>query len=170
MTLNLSWCEFLILNHILYQFLYSYDFDGAPAVEALGAQAIADTDGDQLMEVVDAFGEPLLYEIQQRAPENQNTDGDTTLYPDGDTTPDVDDTDDDADGISDLEDLDDDGDGLTDEGHDGIDNNNNGQIDEFAEAETSPPYPTPIRGIEIRVRCYEPYSKQVLQITIRQSL
>ena len=66
--------------------------------------------------------------------------------------------------------LDDDGDGLTDEGHDGIDNNNNGQIDEFAEAETSPPYPTPIRGIEIRVRCYEPYSKQVLQITIRQSL
>ena len=98
----------------LYQFLYSYDFDGAPAVEALGAQAIADTDGDQLMEVVDAFGEPLLYEIQQRAPEDQNTDGDTTLYPDGDTIPDVDDTDDDADGISDLEDLDDDGDGMAD--------------------------------------------------------
>ena len=66
--------------------------------------------------------------------------------------------------------LDDDGDGVTDEGHDGIDNNDNGQIDESAEAETSPPYPTPIRGIEIRVRCYEPYSKQVLQITIRQSL
>jgi hypothetical protein len=90
----------------LYQFLYSYDFDGAPAVEALGSQAIADTDGDQLMEVVDAFGEPLLYEIQQRAPEDQNTDGDTI--------PDVDDTDDDADGISDPEDLDDDGDGIPD--------------------------------------------------------
>ena len=42
----------------LYQFLYSYDFDGTPAVEALGSQAIADTDGDNLMEVVDAFGSP----------------------------------------------------------------------------------------------------------------
>ncbi|MCP4097064.1 MAG: type II secretion system protein [Planctomycetaceae bacterium] len=90
----------------LYQFLYSYDFDGAPAVEALGAQAIADTDGDQLMEVVDAFGEPLLYEIQQRAPETQDTDQD------GDN--DVTDPNDDGDAVPDLEDSDDDGDGIPD--------------------------------------------------------
>lgn len=90
----------------LYQFLYAYDFDGAPAVEALGAQAIADTDGDQLMEVVDAFGEPLLYEIQQRAPENQDTDQD------GDD--DVTDPNDDGDAVPDLEDSDDDGDGIPD--------------------------------------------------------
>ena len=90
----------------LYQFLYSYDFDGAPAVEALGAQAIADTDGDQLMEVVDAFGEPLLYEIQQRAPENQDTDQDGNE--------DVTDSNDDGDAVSDLEDSDDDGDGIPD--------------------------------------------------------
>jgi prepilin-type N-terminal cleavage/methylation domain-containing protein len=90
----------------LYQFLYSYDFDGAPAVEALGAQAIADTDGDQLMEVVDAFGEPLLYEIQQRAPEDQDTDQD------GDD--DVTDSNDDGDAVPDLEDSDDDGDGIPD--------------------------------------------------------
>lgn len=90
----------------LYQFLYSYDFDGAPAVEALGAQAIADTDGDQLMEVVDAFGKPLLYEIQQRAAENQDTDQD------GDD--DVIDSNDDGDAVPDLEDSDDDGDGIPD--------------------------------------------------------
>ena len=90
----------------LYQFLYSYDFDGAPAVEALGAQAIADTDGDQLMEVVDAFGEPLIYEIQQRAPETQDTDQD------GDN--DVTDPNDDGDAVPDLEDSDDDGDGIPD--------------------------------------------------------
>ena len=90
----------------LYQFLYSYDFDGAPAVEALGAQAIADTDGDQLMEVVDAFGEPLLYEIQQRAPETQDTDQDL----DNDVT----DPNDDDDAFPDLEDSDDDGDGIPD--------------------------------------------------------
>jgi prepilin-type N-terminal cleavage/methylation domain-containing protein len=102
----------------LYQFLYAYDFDGAPAVEALGAQAIADTDGDQLMEVVDAFGEPLLFEIQQRAPENQNTDGDTQGmdvedpdddYPDPSNptylpSPDSIDPDDDGDGIPDARD------------------------------------------------------------------
>ena len=93
----------------LYQFLYSYDFDGAPAVEVLGAQAIADTDGDQLMEVVDAFGEPLLYEIQQRAPEDQDTDQDgdddvTDSNDDGDTVPDLEDSDDDGDGIPDARD------------------------------------------------------------------
>ncbi|MDB2525155.1 type II secretion system GspH family protein [Mariniblastus sp.] len=93
----------------LYQFLYSYDFDGAPAVEALGAQAIADTDGDQLMEVVDAFGEPLLYEIQQRAPETQDTDQDgdndvTDPNDDGDAVPDLEDSDDDGDGIPDVRD------------------------------------------------------------------
>ena len=98
--------DFNLPGEYLYQFLYSYDFDGAPAVEALGAQAIADTDGDQLMEVVDAFGEPLLFEIQQRAPEDQDTDND------GDD--DVTDLNDDDDGVPDLEDLDDDSDGIPD--------------------------------------------------------
>ena len=64
----------------------------------------------------------------------------------------------------------DDGDDWTDEGHDRLDNNGNTQIDESLESETSPPYPVPIRGVEVRVRCYEPFSKRVLQITIRQAL
>jgi hypothetical protein len=62
----------------------------------------------------------------------------------------------------------------------GIDDNNNGQIDELdepgngliddpAEFETRPPYPYPLRGIEVRIRCYEPSSRQVRQVTVRHS-
>jgi hypothetical protein len=36
-------------------------------------------------------------------------------------------------------------------------------------AETSPPYPVALRGMEVRIRCYEPHSKQVRQITLRHS-
>lgn len=54
--------------------------------------------------------------------------------------------------------IDEDGDGKADEGlEDAIDN------------ETSPPYPVPLRGLEIRLRCYEPSSRQVRQVTIRHS-
>jgi prepilin-type N-terminal cleavage/methylation domain-containing protein len=34
---------------------------------------------------------------------------------------------------------------------------------------TSPPYNVPLRGLEVRIRCYEPASKQVRQVTIRHS-
>jgi|688.fasta_scaffold110175_2 prepilin-type N-terminal cleavage/methylation domain-containing protein len=34
---------------------------------------------------------------------------------------------------------------------------------------TSPPYPVPLRGIEVRIRCYEPSSKQIRQITVRHT-
>jgi len=33
-----------------------------------------------------------------------------------------------------------------------------------------PPYPVPLRGIEITIRCYEPASRQIRQVTIRHSL
>jgi len=65
--------------------------------------------------------------------------------------------------------LDDDNDGLIDEGADGIDNNGNGVPDDPAEYETSPPYPVPLRGIEVRIRCYEPSSREVRQMTVRHS-
>lgn len=65
--------------------------------------------------------------------------------------------------------IDDDGNGVIDDGSDGADNNNNGVPDDPAEYETSPPYPVPLRGIEVRIRCYEPSSKQIRQITIRHS-
>ena len=64
---------------------------------------------------------------------------------------------------------DDDGDGTVDEGTDGLDNNGNGVADDPAEYETSPPYPVPLRGVEVRIRCYEPASRQVRQVTVRHS-
>lgn len=68
--------------------------------------------------------------------------------------------------------LNEDGDAAVDEGGDGLDGDRgvtNGLSDELSERETSPPYPVPLRGIEVRIRCYEPTSKQIRQITIRQS-
>jgi len=82
--------------------------------------------------------------------------------------------------------FDDDQDGTTDEGADGLDNDSDGKVDESpydvdgdglftspgddpGELETLPPYRFPLRGIEIRLRCYEPSSRQVRQVTIRHS-
>jgi len=65
--------------------------------------------------------------------------------------------------------IDDDGDGRVDEGTNGLDDNGDGLPDNPPEYETSPPYPVPLRGIEVRIRCYEPTSKQVRQITIRHT-
>jgi hypothetical protein len=82
--------------------------------------------------------------------------------------------------------FDDDNDGVADEGADGLDNDSDGKVDESpydvdgdgrfngagddpGELETLPPYRFPLRGIEIRLRCYEPSSRQVRQVTIRHS-
>jgi len=65
--------------------------------------------------------------------------------------------------------VDEDGDGVADEGTKGVDVNADGYPDDLAQAETSPPYPVPLRGLEVRIRCYEPASKQVRQTTIRHS-
>ncbi len=73
--------------------------------------------------------------------------------------------------------IDNDGDGqvdeagedLVDEGTDLLDNNGNGAVDETAEYETIPPYNVPLRGIEIRLRCYEPQGKQIRQVTVRHA-
>ncbi len=89
--------------------------------------------------------------------------------------------------------LDDDGDGKVDESPydfnsdgdylDNEDKNSNGRLDagedtngngildqdDPGELETLAPYRFPLRGIEIRLRCYEPSSRQVRQVTIRHS-
>jgi prepilin-type N-terminal cleavage/methylation domain-containing protein len=64
---------------------------------------------------------------------------------------------------------DEDNDGVIDQALDGQDNDNNNVIDDPAEFETRPPYAVPLRGIEVRIRCYEPSSRQVRQVTIRHS-
>lgn len=65
--------------------------------------------------------------------------------------------------------VDEDGDGTIDEGVNGFDDDGNGLVDDAAEQETSPPYPVALRGIEIRIRCYEPSSRQVRQVTVRHT-
>jgi len=66
--------------------------------------------------------------------------------------------------------FDDDADGVIDNGP--VDLDLDGAItrpSEGGEHETSPPYPYPLRGIEVRLRCYERSSRQVRQITIRHT-
>ena len=65
--------------------------------------------------------------------------------------------------------LDDDGDGVVDDGSNGTDTDGDGWPEYSGTAETSPPYPAALRGVEVRIRCYEPHSKQVRQITLRHS-
>jgi hypothetical protein len=63
------------------------------------------------------------------------------------------------------------GDLLVDEGTNGSDDSSpaNGVPDDPAERETSPPYPTALRGIEISIRCYDAQSRQVRQVTVRHT-
>ena len=49
----------------LHEILRSIQIDGQSAVESLGSSAIANTDNDRFPEVVDAWGEPLLFDIEQ---------------------------------------------------------------------------------------------------------
>jgi hypothetical protein len=65
--------------------------------------------------------------------------------------------------------IDEDGVADADQGTNGVDDNNDGVNDDIAERETSPPYPVALRGIEIRIRCYEPSSRQVRQVTVRHT-
>jgi type II secretory pathway component PulJ len=56
-----------------------------------------------------------------------------------------------------------------DQGTNLLDDDGNGAVDDSAELETAPPYNMPLRGIEIRLRCYEPQGKQIRQVTIRHA-
>ena len=66
--------------------------------------------------------------------------------------------------------IDDNGDGIVDNGL--MDLNGDGDFEdagESGELETTVPYPFPLRGIEVRLRCYDPSSRQVRQVTIRHT-
>lgn len=60
-----------------------------------------------------------------------------------------------------------------DQGTDGVDSGGgstqNGIIDDEPELETAPPYAIPLRGVEIRIRCIEPVSREIRQVTVRHS-
>ena len=58
-------------------------------------------------------------------------------------------------------------------GIDGLDNNVVGEdgygvVDDISEMQAPPPYPYPLRGIQIKIRVYEPDSKQVREVTVVQ--
>lgn len=56
-----------------------------------------------------------------------------------------------------------------DQGTNLVDDDGNGAVDDSLELETMPPYNVPLRGIEIRLRCYEPQGKQIRQVTVRHA-
>jgi hypothetical protein len=60
-----------------------------------------------------------------------------------------------------------------DAGTNGLDDNANNPatvgVDDMSERETSPPYPYPLRGLRVKIRVYEPGSKQVREVTVVQS-
>jgi prepilin-type N-terminal cleavage/methylation domain-containing protein len=63
--------------------------------------------------------------------------------------------------------IDNDSDGIIDEPP--LDTNNDGTYEDLGEMETSPPYPYPLRGLEVRIRCLDPESRQVRQVTVRHT-
>jgi hypothetical protein len=58
-----------------------------------------------------------------------------------------------------------------DAGTNGLDDNPNTNpgVDDMSERETSPPYPYPLRGLRVKIRVYEPGSKQVREVTVVHS-
>ena len=52
-------------SELLYEILQNIDVDGVPAVEVLSSSSIGDTDGDQILEILDGWGEPMFLEWQQ---------------------------------------------------------------------------------------------------------
>jgi hypothetical protein len=64
--------------------------------------------------------------------------------------------------------IDEDRDGLVDQGTNGFDDNNNGIVDDVTERETMAPYPVALRGIQIKLRVYEPDSRQIREVTVVQ--
>jgi len=78
-------------------------------------------------------------------------------------------------------DWDDDGNGITndltergwpgtddrvDSGTNGFDDNGTDGVDDPGERETSPPYSVPLRGIQVKIRVWDPDSRQVRQMTV----
>ena len=64
--------------------------------------------------------------------------------------------------------IDQNGDGVADAGTNGFDDNDDGVVDDAGEMDTSPPYPVPLRGIQVRIRVFEPDSRQIREVTITQ--
>ena len=62
--------------------------------------------------------------------------------------------------------LDSDRDGDVDEGINGVDDDSANGPDDVSERETQPPYPFPLRGIQVTIRILEPTNKVVRQTSV----
>jgi hypothetical protein len=62
--------------------------------------------------------------------------------------------------------IDQDGDGIIDRGTNGIDDNNALGVDDELELEAPPPYPVPVKSAQIRIRMFEPDTRQIREVTI----
>lgn len=60
-------------------------------------------------------------------------------------------------------------DDLIDEGTNGVDDDGINGVDDAGERETSPPYLSPLRGIEVRFRAYEPDSRAVREVSVKHN-
>lgn len=49
---------------------------------------------------------------------------------------------------------------------DGLDNNNSNGVDDPSERQTQPPYSSQLRGIQVKIRIYEPQTRQMRQVTV----
>ena len=58
--------------------------------------------------------------------------------------------------------------GFPGRGTNGFDDDGNGIVDDDGEKITSPPYPVPLRGIQVKIRVFEPDSRQIRELTIVQ--
>jgi prepilin-type N-terminal cleavage/methylation domain-containing protein len=59
--------------------------------------------------------------------------------------------------------------GRTDWATDGLDNDGKNGVDDAGERETQPPYPYPLRSIQIRIRVFDPDSRQIREVTVVQN-
>lgn len=60
--------------------------------------------------------------------------------------------------------------GIIDQGTNGLDENNINGPDDPLERETSPPYPYALRGVQVKLRIYEPESRQIRETTVTRNL
>lgn len=60
-------------------------------------------------------------------------------------------------------------DGIIDDATNGVDDDGDNIPDDADETETAPPYARPLRAIDIRIRCYDPTSREIRQTTVRHT-
>lgn len=64
--------------------------------------------------------------------------------------------------------IDQNGDGIVDNYTNGIDDNGIGGVDDLTEIEGPVPYPVPLKGIQIKIRMFDPDSREIREVTVTE--